>query len=135
MTLYINVVLTKAPTEEKGTAVVSEGTGPTVELRNIIVNADLTSYTLVGDFSGDKWKTDVEGVVAGGKTTFDISSYTSDNFGEFKFRKDKGWDISIGSSDGNIKLPDSEKAGKADVIIDVDMTAHTVTNIKYSYID
>ena len=31
MTLYINVVLTKAPTEEKGTAVVSEGTGPTVE--------------------------------------------------------------------------------------------------------
>ena len=107
----------------------------TVELRNIIVNADLTSYTLVGDFSGDKWNTDVEGVVAGGKTTFDVSSYTSDNFGEFKFRKDKGWDISIGSSDGNIKLPDSEKAGKADVIIDVDMTAHTVTNIKYSYID
>ena len=133
MTLYINVVLTKAPTEEKGTAVVSEGTGPTVELRNIIVNADLTSYTLIGDFNS--WGGDVEGVVAGGKTTFDVSSYTSDNFGEFKFRKDKGWDISIGSSAGNIKLPDSEKAGKADVIIDVDMTAHTVTNIKYSYID
>ena len=105
----------------------------TVELRNIIVNADLTSYTLIGEFNS--WGGDVEGVVADGKTTFDVSSYTSDNFGKFKFRKDKGWDISIGSSDGDIKLPDSEKAGKADVIIDVDMTARTVTNIKYSYID
>ena len=133
MTLYINVVLTKAPTEEKGTAVVSEGTGPTVELRNIIVNADLTSYTLIGDFNS--WGGDVEGVVADGKTTFDVSSYTSDNFGKFKFRKDKGWDTSIGPVLGGIELPDSEKAGKADVIIDVDMTAHTVTNIKYSYID
>ena len=135
MTLYINVVLTKAPTEEKGTAVVSEGTGPTVELRNIIVNADLTSYTLVGDFSGDEWKTDAEGVVAGGKTTFDVSSYTSDNFGKFKFRKDKGWDTSIGPVLGGIELPDSEKAGKADVIIDVDMAELKVTNIGYSYID
>lgn len=133
MTLYINVVLTKAPTEEKGTAVVSEGTAPTVELRNIIVNADLTSYTLIGVFNS--WGGDVEGVVADGKTTFDVSSYTSDNFGKFKFRKDKGWDTSIGPVTGGIELPDSEKAGKADVIIDVDMTAHTVTNIKYSYID
>lgn len=133
MTLYINVVLTKAPTKETGTAVVSKGTGPTVELRNIIVNADLTSYTLIGDFNS--WGGDVEGVVADGKTTFDVSSYTSDNFGKFKFRKDKGWTTSIGPVLGGIELPDSEKAGKADVIIDVDMTARTVTNIKYSYID
>lgn len=134
MTLYINVVLTKpANTDEKGTAVVSKGTGPTVELRNIIVNADLTSYTLIGEFNS--WGGDVEGVVADGKTTFDVSSYTSDNFGKFKFRKDKGWDTSIGPVLGGIELPDSEKAGKADVIIDVDMTARTVTNIKYSYID
>lgn len=133
MTLYINVVLTKAPTEEKGTAVVSKGTAPTVKLRNIIVNADLTSYTLIGEFNS--WGGDVEGVVADGKTTFDVSSYISDNFGEFKFRKDKGWNTSIGPVIGGIELPDSEKAGKADVIIDVDMTARTVTNIKYSYID
>ena len=134
MTLYINVALTKpANTDGKGTAVVSKGTGPTVELRNIIVNADLTSYTLIGEFNS--WGGDVEGVVADGKTTFDVSSYTSDNFGKFKFRKDKGWDTSIGPVLGGIELPDSEKAGKADVIIDVDMTARTVTNIKYSYID
>lgn len=134
MTLYINVALTKpADTDGKGTAVVSKGTAPTVQLRNIIVNADLTSYTLIGDFNS--WGGDVEGVVADGKTTFDVSSYTSDNFGKFKFRKDKGWDTSIGPVVGGIELPDSEKAGKADVIIDVDMAAHTVTNIKYSYID
>ena len=134
MTLYINVALTKpANTDGKGTAVVSKGTGPTVELRNIIVNADLTFYTLIGEFNS--WGGDVEGVVADGKTTFDVSSYTSDNFGKFKFRKDKGWTTSIGPVLGGIELPDSEKAGKADVIIDVDMTARTVTNIKYSYID
>ncbi|MBD5410848.1 MAG: hypothetical protein HDR53_07225 [Treponema sp.] len=106
----------------------------TVELQNIIVNTDLTGYTLIGDFND--WGGDVEGVVANGKTTYDVSTYTSDTLGQFKFRHNKAWDDpQIGGSDGNISLPDSDKAGKANVIIDVDMNTLLVTKIEYSYID
>lgn len=119
--VYFSLVLAKpAAGAEKGTGTCSDYTAASVTIKNVIVNADFVSngFTLIGALN--EWSGDIEGTFTDGKTTFVLpAGKTNKNIGEFKFRKDKGWAVSIGQNGGNIKdFPIATKEGTVNMVIE-----------------